>query len=633
MGLALALMGGCSSGGTRAPESIPSSVTQWAPVGARTVGGYDYGVIPLPNTFHTMHVGPQNSDNVWVALAPELELDWVVETSFYVPEGPTYDNRGNLYFSPLFPEENVSLVSLDAETGERNWAIEGNGSNAGSGAVLVLDDPGNPGEQIVYHATYTEAMAIEPDGTILWQTSTGLELPPVVPGERSTTHSFGFNYHPQTDSLVALMMGGQILAFDRATGDLLGRAQIPGSPAVSEPNGLPESVIDAADALTDQVFGQTPSGLSFFSVIVDVIFGGGSVVTNYFAIDPNSGRIYVAATDQDEADGTEDGRSELGALYALALTEDGSGGLEFGFFGSVSFTGGTGSTPTVSEDGRRVFVSDNLGNVIALDDQLEEIWRYELDAPAAASIGVSPDNGEIYVVTRKDVYKLIDEGQSATLDWIATLDAFADDPEIEVEFQALTPTITANGLAISIGGGVPVADREVMLKVGFGLLDRDTGRLRSFVLGREESISITSVGPNGGLYTANSPVRRAGGRAIDLQGIADDIIGGISRYKPIRNDLLVRDATCAAGVRARNAATIAESVPSSAEEDIRQIRVLIEQSEGALERAASAGELDAAATASLRRSLEEVASGLEPGSLATAADELLAVCNRVSEAE
>lgn len=114
--LALALSMACSSsGGTGEPvEKVPSSVTQWAPTGARTVGDYAYDVIPHPNAFHTMHAGPNNTDNVWVAVAPKLELDWVAEPTFYVPEGPTYDNQGNLYFSPVFPQEDISLVSLDA---------------------------------------------------------------------------------------------------------------------------------------------------------------------------------------------------------------------------------------------------------------------------------------------------------------------------------------------------------------------------------------------------------------------------------------------------------------------------------------------------------------------------------------
>ena len=628
---------GCSTsssggtGGTEPPEAVPSSVTQWAPIGARTVGDYDYEVIPQPDGFHTMHVGPNNTDNVWVAVAPELELDWVAETSFFIPEGPTYDNEGNLYFSPLFPDENVSLVSLDAETGERNWAIEGSGSNAGSGAILILDDPDQQGEQIIYHCTYTEAMALKPDRTELWRTPTGLVPPEIVQGERETTHSFGFNYHPQTDTVVAVMMGGEILAFDRATGAHVATGQIPGSPALSDLPPIPAALSDEADALMDEVFGQTPSGLSFFSLIVEVIFGGGSVVTNYFAIDPNTGRIFVAATDDDGADGTMDGLSERGAVYSLQLVDDGSGGLEFELVDSVAFDGGTGSTPSVSEDGSRVYISDNIGNVIALTSELEELWRYDVGELVAASIGVSPDNDEIYAVTRNDVFKLIDNGDNATLDWVATLDAFADDPDIEVEFQALTPTITANGVAVSIGGGKTVLTTNVMLKVGVGLLDRETGEVRGFAIGREESIAVTSVAPNGGIYTSSSPLRRAAGKARYPE-LAEDVIGGVSRYKPVRNDLLARDATCAAGVRARNAATIAETAPSSAEQDLRQIRVLVDQSRAALDRAVDDGDLDAELASTLDDDLDSISSSLSVSGLNSAGNALIRVCNVLDRA-
>ena len=47
---------------------------------------------------------------------------------------------------------------------------------------------------------------------------------------------------------------------------------------------------------------------------MNIIFGGGACVSNYFAIDPNNGRIYIAATAADEHDGTIDGFSEDGAL-------------------------------------------------------------------------------------------------------------------------------------------------------------------------------------------------------------------------------------------------------------------------------------------------------------------------------
>jgi len=578
-----------------------------------------------------MHVGPNNSDNVWVAAAPKMELDWVAETSFYIPEGPTFDNQGNLYFSPLFPQEDVSLVSLDAETGERNWAVEGDGINAGSGAILVLNDPEAPGTQIIYHATYTEAMAIEPDGTVLWRTPTELSLPPVVPGERSTTHSFGFNYHPRTDSLVGLTIGGVLFALDRKTGEKAAPlGQVPGSPATSVEIDLPAFVVEQSNALTDEVFGKTPSGLSLFSVIIDVIFGGGSIVTNYFAIDPNTSVIYVAATADDGADGVEDGQSDLGALYSIDLVDDGSGGLEFQVQDAATFDGGTGSTPSISEDGSTIYVSDNAGNVIALDSDLEERWRFDVGEPLAASVAVSPDNREIYVVTRKDVFRLTDEGDSARLDWTAMLDAFSGEPEIELEFQALTPTITANGVAISVGGGKRVGERELMLKVGVGLLDRDTGRLRSFTLGREESIAVTSVGPDGGIYTASSPLRRVSGKAV-YPDLTEDIIGGISRYRPIRNDLLALEASCAAGVRARNAATIEDSAPASAAQDLRQIRVLTGQSRAAVARAVSNGDLDQASAAAVRADLDAADASLSEGRLTAAGEQLIAACNALSE--
>lgn len=626
-----AFVTGCSDDDNPSSEPLPV-VEGWTPVGARTVGNYAYDVIPEPNAFRTMHVGPNNSDNVWVALSPRLEFDWVAEQSFYVPEGPTYDNVGNLYFSPLFPQEDVSLVSLDAETGERNWAIAGDGLNAGSGAVLVLNDPDNPGEQIIYHSTFTEAMALRPDGTEIWRTPTGLELPPIVEGERSPTHSFGFNYHPPTDALVGLTNGADIFAFDRATGDLVGPpTKVPGAPAAMTDAGLPQFIVDQSDALTDEVFGQLPGGLSFFSVIVDVIFGGGSIVTNYFAIDPNTGLIYVAATADDGADGTEDGISELGAVYALELTDDGNGSLEFRVLNSATFEGGTGSTPTVREDGQRVYVSDELGNVIALDSELNEIWRFDVGAPVAASIAVSPDNAEVYAVTSNDVFKLTDDGDSATLDWMATFGAFADDPDIEVEFQALTPTITANGVAVSVGGGRTVTDpstgvtREIMLAVGVGLLDRDTGELVFFAEGREESIAVTSVAADGGIYTAGSPVRRVAGKAL-FPDDTEDVIGGISRYKPVQNDLLLRDATCAAAARALNASTIVDEAPASAAEDVRQVRVLLSQGRAALGRAVDEGRLSDEDAAEIRSELDTIAGDLSVENLESAGRALFATC-------
>jgi len=602
----------------------PPAKTNWAPSGARVVGNYNYDVIPKPDGFHTMHAGPNNSDNVWIAAAPMFELDWVAETSMYVPEGPTYDNEGNLYFSPLYPTEDVSLVSLDAETGLRRWAIPGDGRNGGSGAVLILNDPDNPGKQIIYHASYEQVMALKPDGTEIWSTASGLTLPAIVPGEKSATHCYGFNYHPPTDSLIAVTIDGKLLAFDRAGGQSIAPIeQLPGAPAFSQLPAMPQPIIDASDALTDSIFGQTPDGLSFFSLIREVIFGGGSLVTNYFGIDPNSGRIYVAGTADDTADGTTDGISELGALYALDLVDDGNGGLEFSVLSSTSFIGGTGSTPTISEDGDRVYVSDNLGNVITLDSDLNEIWRFDVGEPIVASVAVSPDNSELYVVTQFDIFKLVDQGNSATLAWTATLEVFNG----FVNFNALTPTITANGIVVSVGGGLNISGSNIIFHVGMGLLDRDTGQLRYFAEGREESIAISSIAPDGGLYTASSPVRRVTGQVLFSVLTPAPIIGGISRYRPIRLDLLVRDAVCAAEARAANSASLGAPDAASANEDIRQIQVLIDQVRASLSNAVIDGDIDNITAGSITAALDSAEPNLSLAGLSQAASDLATGCN------
>ena len=106
-----------------------------------------------------------------------------------------------------------------------------------------------------------------------------------------------------------------------------------------------------------------------------------------------------------------------------------------------------------------------------------------------------------------------------------------------------------------------------------------------------------------------------------------DVIGGISRYKPIQNDLLVRDATCAGGVRAQNAATIAGSAPGSAAQDMRQIQVLIDQSRAGIDRAVSDGDIDAESAAALNAGLDRAEASLTIDGLENAAFELLTVCN------
>ncbi|MBW2687048.1 MAG: hypothetical protein JRE19_14205, partial [Deltaproteobacteria bacterium] len=76
--------------------------------------------------------------------------------------------------------------------------------------------------------------------------------------------------------------------------------------------------------------------------------------------------------------------------------------------------------------------------------------------------------------------------------------------------------------------------------------------------------------------------------------------------------------------------TIADASPASANQDIRQIQVLIDQSRAAIARAASDGDLDVDSADSLNSDLDAAEANLSVSGLAAAANDLLRVCNSLA---
>jgi len=604
----------------------PPAKTQWKPMGARSAGQHNFDVIPEPTTWHAIHVDVANADSVWGVAAPMFELDWVAEPDYFIGSGPLLDNQGNLYFSSNFYHgERVDLVSIDAETGERRWAIPESG-HMSMGGPIILNDPQNPGAQIIYLAGPERVMAIRQDGTTLWSKDTGIKISDAT--DTDTVKFQNFNYHPATDSLITITKAGGLFAYSRETGERVAPiGQLPGAPAISDKGTkIPGFVTNKVDPLLDDAFGKTADGLSIFSSAVNYLYGGGGVVTNYFSIDPDTSRIYIAATAPDEEDGNADGRSEIGAIYGLNLEADGNGGLAFKLLDRMTFQGGTGSTPALSADGSRVYVSDNDGHVIALDPELSEVWRVNVGEPLVGSITVAPDNNEIYAVTANDVFQLIDRGDHGTLNWAAELNGFDGYANVDVQSNGLTATVTANGVVVMIGGGKEIIGKTIMLHVGMGLLDRQTGKLRYFAEGREDSLAMSVVAADGSIYVGHSPLRRAVGRAF-FPELAADVTGGVARFKPIRLDLLARDAICAAGARVANTNTLDQTTQLAAiNNDKRQIQFLITQAENAIDTAVRDGDMTPEDADSLRDLQAQSATSLASGDLANTAKALDSAC-------
>ncbi len=566
--------------------------TTWTPSGARTLpyrgsidapGGGDALGYPISH-FRTLHGDSLNTDEIAIAAAPIFEAGWHAEPHTFNTEGPTFDAEGNVYFSPIYSVgEDVMLISLDSDDGSRRWKIED--VHGGGGAPLVLDDPGNPGEQIIYVGSYERVVAVRPnadaDGNgvigsdeVIWDVPTGLT---VRPGE-TAPHVFGLNYDPTTDSVIGLARDNHIYAVDRKSGRqiLATHYSIPDiAPSPLREVELPENIRERIEMVARPFLGEAN-----FDNFVGALLGNNSIIANYFSVDPHTGKIWVAATAPDGEDGEVDGVSEFGAVYSLILEK-----AEGEFYTvdnqfHVSFPGGSASTPALSADGRRVYFGDNFGTLITVDaEDGDVLWKLDVGEQIWGSVSVASDNRELYLSTATGLVKVFDNGDSGEQAWRARLNMY---PElgINVNRRALTATITANGIAF-LGSSELKFGPGLMVSVGAGLIDRETGAVRFFSEGREDSVSVTSVGPDGAIYIAHSPIKRMFAAAV-LGDRTPPITGGVQKYAPIRLDLLIRDAIHAAADRANNVATngVAWSPDLKAVEAV-QIRLLIDQARNA----------------------------------------------------
>jgi len=606
----------------------PPDKTPWVPEGCRDVPS-DSPVLGLPAAyFRGLHADTLNSDEVGIALSPVLEFEWSVEPNFYIAEGPVFDKDGNLYFSPLFPGEPVILVSLDPDTGARRWAITGT-TPYGAGAPLVLDDPLNPGEQIIYAAVYDRALAVRPDGTVLWDVPTGLPAPPPVSGALENYHCFGLNYHVQADALVGVMGPGDVVVLDRATGAQLLATPfvVPGtfSPA-SPPTSLPAEVLETANNSLRPLMGALPADVTPYGILVDVLLGFNSKVANYFSIDPHTGRMYVAATAPDGEDGTVDGISELGALYCLEMVPAGGPSYTVLEQYHTNFVGGSASSPALNADGTRVYLGDNLGNLIAVDASSgNKIWEIAVGSQIFGSVAVASDNNEIYASNAEAVTKVRDDGATAGILWASVVEGYTPGAGHEL-FNLNLATVGANGVFAQSGVGSVLNGTSLPLRVGVGLVDRETGATRYFADGLEETVSAVSVGPDGAVYLGHSPLRRAAAAAL-FPASTHPVTGGVGKYAARRLDLLIRDAVCAGAARALNAHDQEGLCPDAAAADMRQIQSLIDQSRRSSARAIADGDLAAGDWATLDGHLTLAETSLAPGTLDAAAGHLQAACD------
>jgi hypothetical protein len=268
--------------------------------------------------------------------------------------------------------------------------------------------------------------------------------------------------------------------------------------------------------------------------------------------------------------------------------------------------------------------------LIALDDSCNELWSLDVGAQITGSVAVASDNGELYLPMLLDVVRVVDRGNYGELVWRAQKEAYT--PGLGQEhFNLNTATIGANGVFMQVGVGpvIPGGGGQIYplpFKVGALLLDRETGAIRYFADGLEESVAVMSTGPDGAVYVGHSPVRRTVTRAV-FGALTHPIVGGVGKYGPRRLDFQIRDAVCAGAARALNAHANVGTCPQSAEADIRQIGYLIDQSRRVSAKAISDGDLTSADWTTLDGYLTDAEANLFVSTLDVAAGYLQQACD------
>ena len=201
-------------------------------------------------------------------------------------------------------------------------------------------------------------IAVRTDGTTVWDVPTGLGAA-TAPDQSP----IGLAWVPNADAIVGLTRDGFVFLLDRRTGAPLLSApcSCPGERTPPDrPRHRPAPSLAAVDALLAPLVA-FPDRLRRRATSIDVLLGGNSEVANNLSVDPRTGRLWIAASARDGEDGTVDGVSELGAVYRFDVVPRRAAAGRSPEVCHRSFPGGSASTPTLGQNGTRVYLGDDAG--------------------------------------------------------------------------------------------------------------------------------------------------------------------------------------------------------------------------------------------------------------------------------
>lgn len=456
----------------------------------------DFGVLPaLPyaNTgWATLH-GDAGNRKEQLGVTPAADYNrWTALQGAGVLAAPTILPNGNIVVTTGLAAGSSNLHVLDP-AGNIVWESAAWNGQQGvdSGAVLnsaIIDRSGN-----IYISDGDQLWSFTQNGDVRWVTAlpSGPAENPFKPGSREINPFITATF-TNDGSVLGVTAFGQVVVVNSKTGELAAPIyQIPGplAPPASQPA---PPTIWAGGYMDPEII----------DPIWQVAYGGIVRSANTPGVDARTGRIFVAASDVDSA---------YGALYAFdysPATPFGPGEIHVAFVTQMG--PGSGSSPTVSPDGKQVYASDNDGVLYAFDTRTGNIvWSTQSNAEAASA--AVDKTGNIYVLTRNNVMtSFTSDGQHRwTADVSSLLAMMPVSPTLgsPVAVGGGNPTVVNGAILQSViyGYNVSLQGRTVFVPVRAALVEFDPATgvgLRNITYTTEGTEGILNVAPNGNIYAS-----------------------------------------------------------------------------------------------------------------------------------